>query len=91
MEQQYYPFRLEPLNYRFNDLEPYLDLQTVLLHHGNHQQHYVDELNAAMEFWPLYQEWSLFQLLRNPSQKPLAFGDFVALREKIHEVCDHTY
>ena len=30
-------------------------------------------------------------LLRNPSQKPLAFGDFVALREKIHEVCDHTY
>ena len=71
MEQQYYPFQLEPLNYRFNDLEPYLDLQTVLLHHGNHQQHYVDELNAAMEFWPLYQEWSLFQLLRNPSQLPL--------------------
>ena len=30
-------------------------------------------------------------LLRNPSQKPLAFGDFVALREKINEVCDHTY
>ena len=30
-------------------------------------------------------------LLRNPSQKPLAFGVFVALREKIEEVCDHTY
>ena len=30
-------------------------------------------------------------LLRNPSQKPMAFGDFVALREKINEVCDHTY
>ncbi len=30
-------------------------------------------------------------LLRNPTQKPLAFADYVALREKIHEVCDHTY
>lgn len=30
-------------------------------------------------------------LLRNPKQKPMAFGDFVALREKITEVCDHTY
>lgn len=29
-------------------------------------------------------------LLRNPSQKPDAFEDFLALREKIHEVCDHT-
>ncbi|GKI15754.1 hypothetical protein CE91St44_22390 [Oscillospiraceae bacterium] len=30
-------------------------------------------------------------LLRNPTQKPLAFADYVALREKILEVCDHTY
>lgn len=30
-------------------------------------------------------------LLRNPSQKPAAFGDFVSLREKILEVCTHTY
>lgn len=30
-------------------------------------------------------------LLRNPSQKPAALEDFVALREKIAEVCQHTY
>ena len=30
-------------------------------------------------------------LLRNPAAKPEAFGDFVALREKIREVCTHTY
>lgn len=30
-------------------------------------------------------------LLRNPAAKPEAFGDFVALREKIREVCAHTY
>ncbi len=30
-------------------------------------------------------------LLRNPANKPLAFGDFVALREKIGQICTHTY
>ena len=30
-------------------------------------------------------------LLRGPQNKPNAFADFVALREKIHEVCQHTY
>lgn len=29
-------------------------------------------------------------LLRNPSQKPDAFEGFLALREKIRTVCDHT-
>jgi DNA polymerase len=30
-------------------------------------------------------------LLRNPNNKPLAFADFAALRDKISERCDHTY
>lgn len=30
-------------------------------------------------------------LLRNPSQKPAALEDFIKLRDKIEEVCDHTY
>jgi len=30
-------------------------------------------------------------LLRNPNNKPLALDDFLALRDKIKEVCVHTY
>ncbi len=30
-------------------------------------------------------------LLRNPGQKPGAFDDFIKLREKIVEICSHTY
>ena len=30
-------------------------------------------------------------LLRYPVNKPAVFGDFVALRQKITEVCEHTY
>ena len=29
-------------------------------------------------------------LLRNPNQKPEAFADLLALRDKIGVVCDHT-
>lgn len=29
-------------------------------------------------------------ILRNPHQKPDAFADFVTLRDKILEICDHT-
>ena len=31
------------------------------------------------------------ELLRNPAQKPGAFEDFIKLRDKIKELCDHTY
>ena len=30
-------------------------------------------------------------LLRNPNQKPQALEDFLRLRDKINEVCEHTY
>lgn len=30
-------------------------------------------------------------LLRNPNNKPIAFEDFAALRDKIAEVCTHTF
>lgn len=30
-------------------------------------------------------------LLRNPNNKPAAFEDFLKLRDKINEICDHTY
>ena len=30
-------------------------------------------------------------LLRNPNNKPVAFEDFAALREKIREICTSTY
>ena len=30
-------------------------------------------------------------ILRDPRRKPEAFNDFLILREKIEEICDHTY
>lgn len=40
-------FKLPKLPYSFDALEPYIDAQTMQIHHDKHHQAYVDKLNAA--------------------------------------------
>jgi len=42
-------FTLKELKYPHNALEPYIDEETMKLHHGKHHQAYVDNLNKAVE------------------------------------------
>lgn len=39
--------KLPPLPYPYNALEPYIDEQTMRIHHDKHHQTYVDDLNKA--------------------------------------------
>jgi Fe-Mn family superoxide dismutase len=41
-------FELAPLPYPSDALEPYIDQQTMEIHHGKHHKTYVDNLNAAI-------------------------------------------
>ena len=43
------PFELPPLPYAANALEPYIDEQTMTIHHDKHHGTYVANLNAAVE------------------------------------------
>ncbi len=43
------PFTLAPLPYAYDALEPFIDKQTMELHHGKHHQAYVTNLNKALE------------------------------------------
>ncbi|GAC1353892.1 MAG: superoxide dismutase [Ktedonobacteraceae bacterium] len=42
-------FELPALPYDYNALEPYIDTQTMQLHHDKHHQAYVTNLNKALE------------------------------------------
>lgn len=42
-------FTLPDLPYPYNSLEPFIDEQTMLIHHGKHFQGYTDKLNKAIE------------------------------------------
>lgn len=41
-------YNLPDLPYGYDALEPYIDAQTMELHHTQHHRHYVDQLNAAL-------------------------------------------
>jgi len=62
--------RLDPLPYAYDALEPYIDEQTMRIHHGKHHQTYVDKLNAALEKHPELARKPLEELLADLSRVP---------------------
>lgn len=56
-------FQLPPLPYAVEALEPFIDAQTMTIHHGKHHAAYVNNLNAALEKHPELSGWSLDDLL----------------------------
>ncbi len=57
-------FELPPLPYAYNALEPYLDEQTMHLHHDKHHAAYVKNLNAALDKHPEINQWTLADLTK---------------------------
>ena len=45
-------YELPKLNYPYNALEPYIDAQTMEIHHLKHHQAYTDKMNAVLEKYP---------------------------------------
>lgn len=45
-------FTLAPLPYAYDALEPYIDAQTMTIHHDKHHQAYVDNVNKALAGTP---------------------------------------
>ncbi len=56
-------YKLPDLPYSPNALEPYVDADTMAIHHGKHHQAYVNNLNAALEAYPDLQDKSVLELL----------------------------
>ncbi len=65
-----YPYEAIPLKFPYNALEPYIDEETMHLHHDKHYQTYINKLNAALEPYPYLQQLTIDQLLSNPAVIP---------------------
>ena len=60
-----------PLEYKFKDLEPYIDKKTVCIHYTKHLQTYVDKLNKAIEGYEEFtDEKTLEDILYYPEKIP---------------------
>jgi len=69
-ETPYSEFKLEPLPYAFDALEPHIDKQTMEIHYTKHHQAYVNNLNAALKDGKI--ESSLDDLLKNTAKYSMA-------------------
>jgi len=63
-------FELPPLPYGYDALEPYIDAQTMQIHHDKHHQAYTDKLNAALEKYPDLQAKPIEELLKDLDSVP---------------------
>ncbi len=63
-------FELPKLEYEYDSLEPYIDRQTMTLHHDKHHQAYTDKLNAALEKHPELKIKNAEEMLKNPEKIP---------------------
>ena len=61
---------LPELPYAYDSLEPFIDAQTMELHHAKHHATYVQKLNEALEKHPELADKPLEELLKNPNDVP---------------------
>ncbi|NJR50105.1 MAG: superoxide dismutase [Leptolyngbyaceae cyanobacterium CSU_1_3] len=64
------PAQLPPLPYAYNALEPYIDAQTMQLHHDKHHATYVNNVNDALKDYPDLRTQSMESLLQNLDKLP---------------------
>lgn len=63
-------YTLPDLPYGYDALEPYIDVETMHLHHDKHHNTYVTNLNAAIEKYPELGEQSIEELVTNLNEVP---------------------
>ena len=64
------PFKLPPLPYGFDALEPAIDAKTMELHHDKHHAAYVKKLNEAVKDHSKVAAMSLEEILGNLNELP---------------------
>lgn len=63
-------YTLPELPYAYDALEPYIDVETMHLHHDKHHNTYVTNLNAAIEKYPELGEKSVEDLISDMNTIP---------------------
>jgi Fe-Mn family superoxide dismutase len=63
-------YELAPLPYDYAALEPFIDAETMKLHHDKHHQTYVNNVNAALEKHPQLAAKSVDDLIKDLNAVP---------------------
>src|SRR3989344_2647199 len=77
-------YTLPDLGYEYNALEPYMDEQTMKIHHTKHHQAYVDKLNLALKKYPKINGEILKAINKN-------FGNFDKFKEEFSKSANSLF
>jgi superoxide dismutase, Fe-Mn family len=81
-------YELAPLPYDYAALEPFIDSETMHLHHDKHHQAYINNVNAALASYPELAAKSVDDLVRGLAQVPEAIRG--AVRNNAGGHSNHT-
>lgn len=65
------PFKLDPLPYANNALEPHIDARTMEIHHGRHHATYVNNMNNFAKDHPQLAQQPIEEVLAKLSEVPI--------------------
>jgi Fe-Mn family superoxide dismutase len=82
-------YTLITLPYAYDALEPFIDKETVALHHGKHHQTYVNKLNEAVANHPDLQAKTPEELVKNLNSIPESIRN--AVRNHSGGVINHNF
>ncbi|MGG7145102.1 superoxide dismutase [Clostridium nigeriense] len=63
-------FELKPLPYDYDALEPYIDKETMMLHHDKHEKAYLDNLNKVITKYPELYKKGIEGILKDLNSVP---------------------
>ena len=82
------PYKLPPLPYAPEALEPHIDAETMRIHHGKHHKAYVDNANKLLADQPDLAKLSPEELLQNLDKAPEAIR--TGLRNNVGGHVNHS-
>lgn len=81
--------QLPDLGYSYDALEPYIDAQTMEIHHSKHHQAYVNNLNGILEKYPDWASKDAHELMVRMNEVPAEIR--TAVRNNGGGVYNHTF
>jgi len=83
------PFKLPPLGYANDALEPHIDAQTMMIHHARHHAAYVNMCNQVAQQVPALGTTPIEQTLADPAYIPVQLQQTV--RNNLGGHWNHTF
>ena len=84
-------FTLPKLNYNYDALEPFIDAQTMEIHHSKHHQTYLNNFNTVLEKYPALQAMTAEDIIKNINTLEVSEEDRKKIKNQGGGYINHSF